>query len=253
MAAPSGKELDGKDRVRLRLHLREVANELYVGVAGIQCHDAGGEREHYSVTTFEASRGVVSTAALRTVFSSILLEYRDCAGLMRRIVAAGHELCNHMPHDRSYALLGEPAFAADLRAAEEALAPYQPQLPPPSARTCSARRWAPCRARWRACCSGKGTHPSSATSLGLATTSLWGAGRRGTQAGAATVAWHVEYCARRTKPGSVVIFHVPRARDRLSVVPITTGFLEWCESRGLSCVTASELAASHVGANNVLP
>lgn len=41
---------------------------------------------------------------------------------MRRIVAAGHELCNHMPHDRSYALLGEPAFAADLRAAEEALA-----------------------------------------------------------------------------------------------------------------------------------
>lgn len=55
MAAPSGKELDGKDRVRLRLHLREVANELYVGVAGIQCHDAGGEREHYSVTTLEAS------------------------------------------------------------------------------------------------------------------------------------------------------------------------------------------------------
>ena len=45
---------------------------------------------------------------------------------MRRIVAAGHELCNHMPHDRSYALLGEPAFAADLRAAEEALALASP-------------------------------------------------------------------------------------------------------------------------------
>jgi len=56
---------------------------------------------------------------------------------MRRIVAAGHELCNHMPHDRSYALLGEPAFAADLRAAEEALQrrSSRTQLPPPSART----------------------------------------------------------------------------------------------------------------------
>lgn len=172
-------------------------------------------------------------------------------GLMRRIVAAGHELCNHMPHDRSYALLGEPAFAADLRAAEEALAPFQPQLPPPSARTwfrppMGAMSCAMARVLQR-----EGYSPL----LGdvFSNDVFVGGGRRGTQAGAATVAWHVEYCARRTKPGSVVIFHVPRARDRLSVVPITRGFLEWCESRGLSCVTASELAASHVGANNVLP
>ena len=179
---------------------------------------------------------------------------------MRRIVAAGHELCNHMPHDRSYALLGEPAFAADLRAAEEALAPFQPQLPPPSARTwfrppMGAMSCAMARVLQR-----EGYSPLLGDVFRFSNDvfDFVGGGRRGTQAGAATVAWHVEYCARRTKPGSVVIFHVPRARDRLSVergahhegfprvVREPRPFLR----HRLGC---SELAASHVGANNVLP
>ena len=37
--------------------------------------------------------------------------------LMERIVADGHEVCNHMPEDRPYLLFSEEAFAAQLRSA----------------------------------------------------------------------------------------------------------------------------------------
>ena len=185
--------------------------------------------------------------------------------LMARIVAEGHEVCNHMPHDRPYNMFREAGFEAELRAAEEALAPYIKQEEEEEEEEAEGekkdddpqRR----RRRQRQRLSKWFRPPNGAMSSAMARVLaregyeallgdvfsndvFVGGGRRGAEASAATVNWHVAYCSRRTRPGSVLIFHVPRAADRLSAASIARAFLENCKERGLVCVSASELAAT---------
>jgi peptidoglycan/xylan/chitin deacetylase (PgdA/CDA1 family) len=47
----------------------------------------------------------------------------------------------------------------------------------------------------------------------------------GRAAGPKTVEYHVGFCVKRTKPGSVVIFHVPQAKSRLMSADLVRGYL----------------------------
>jgi peptidoglycan/xylan/chitin deacetylase (PgdA/CDA1 family) len=205
--------------------------------------------------------------------------------LMERIVADGHEVCNHMPEDRPYLLFSEEAFAAQLRSAEDALAEYhqQQQQQEEEEREAGdgstddgrgsggggdmgsssaageegehARSRSSVRVKWFRPPNGAMSKAMArvleregyAALLGdvFSNDVFVGGGRKHRAASAATVRWHAAYSARRARPGSVVIFHVPRAADRLSGAAILREFLEICEQRGLACVSASELAAAH--------
>lgn len=67
-----------------------------------------------------------------------------------------------------------------------------------------------------------------------------GGDHSGSAAGPRTVAYHVDYCVKRTRAGSVVIFHVPKASSRLMAVDVVRSYLQELRTRGGSgCVAAA--------------
>lgn len=163
--------------------------------------------------------------------------------LMERLVRDGHEACNHMPEDKSYAWYGEESFAAELRKAEVALEPFnnsghgkrrQKWFRPPNGAMSSSMSRVLAQKGYEAV-------------LGdvFSNDVFVGGHQRRARSSKGTVAWHAKYCRERTTPGSIVIFHVPRKQDRWSAVDITRAFLRDCKERGLSCVSLSEMAELH--------
>lgn len=151
--------------------------------------------------------------------------------LLQRAVDEGHELANHCPADRSYSLHRRAAFASALHESEAVLRPYkkrQREAPTEAylSRCDVQRKWP--RMKWFRPPMG---HMSSAMGAVLKedrySVALGDFSNDVTIGGTATpdtptasssaasyVKYHASFYRRCVKSGSIIIFHVPRKRDR---------------------------------------
>lgn len=147
---------------------------------------------------------------------------RDNPGLLRRIVAEGHELGNHLMRDTPSIALARRDFDQQLARVQEMLKPY------------GGSRWFRPGSGW--------ITPrmlETATRLNLRCVLGSSVGRhRGAADEDFVIARHL---TRGVRPGSILVLHEGRA-ERQGVAATTMHVLEHLAGRGLMGVTVSELA-----------
>ena len=205
---------------------------------------------------------VLKVAGVRATFfcMTITIEAEGMDALMRRIIEEGHEICNHGHEDKSLGCMGESAFIAELEKAETYLERYRSVSVIQSAEGSSEETAVPGpRRKWFRPPNGQMSATMARVLQRTGYTPILGdvfsndafvGGDSSKDVGPKTQRWHVEYCLNRTKPGSVVIFHVPRLRSRLSIVNIAKSYIDAAKQKGFDIGTVSEVADAAASASN---
>jgi peptidoglycan/xylan/chitin deacetylase (PgdA/CDA1 family) len=141
--------------------------------------------------------------------------------LVRRMVAEGHEIGNHLTDDRASIRLAEDEFARDVEESGRVLARFGPV------------RWARPGSGWYSqAMVGTLTRHGYRCALGSVysydATIPW-------------VAWSVWYIRRNVRPGAILVLHDGGARGERTI-RILRAVLPYLHSRGFRVVSLSELA-----------
>lgn len=177
-------------------------------------------------------------------------------GAMRRVVAEGHEVANHMPEDRRYDKFSNEMFLAELKESEAVLSSYSPNvyLPETSPFRSDDCRSAPFPCRlfrppmgrqsptMTAILKTRNYYPSI---LGDVFSNDPFVGGLIVPASKVAVDYHVKYTVENIVQGSIVVFHCPKGNgERVQVVDSLRRILdEMVANRGWKAGTVGDFIA----------
>jgi peptidoglycan/xylan/chitin deacetylase (PgdA/CDA1 family) len=221
-----------------------------VGLVSLTIDDAPGDNPEVLTALLDMLNELKVQA---TFFCTTRLIRGPMTALMQRAVLDGHEVANHCPEDKSYFFSSEVDFEAALDESNDALESYQITLEKQAQNITwlanASKRW-----KWfrppmghqsrtmQSVLQRKGY--SSVLGDVFSNDCFIGGTQCGRAAGQQTVKWNVEFSETRSRAGSVVIFHVPQATQRLASVDIIRGFIEASAAKGLKCTTLSGVASA---------
>jgi peptidoglycan/xylan/chitin deacetylase (PgdA/CDA1 family) len=220
------------------------------GLVALTIDDAPGDNPELFAALLDA---LLELKVRATFFCTTRLIAGPMVALLWRAVAAGHEVCNHCPEDKSYAFHSQASFEAALDESAAALRAFHADLDARSldvpwlCRTRKRWKWfrPPMGLQGRAMAAVLRRRGYSSVLGDVFSNDVFVGGSHVKEAaGPGTVAWNVEYSVARCRAGSVVIFHVPQRSQRLAAVAIVRGFVEAAAAKGLKCTTLSDVAAA---------